>query len=59
MKFNHLVAGKIHARPIGPADFVAQQSFGGKAQHGEQRFGEMEVSALEPSRATSTGRSIY
>ncbi len=47
MKLHHLVADKIHARAIGPYSLVTQQPLGGKAQFGGQRFGEMEVWALE------------
>ena len=47
MKLSHLVADKIHARAIGPYSLVTQQPLGGKAQFGGQRFGEMEVWALE------------
>ena len=46
-KLSHLVADKIHARAIGPYSLVTQQPLGGKAQMGGQRFGEMEVWALE------------
>ena len=47
MKLGHLVADKIHARAVGPYSLVTQQPLGGKAQYGGQRFGEMEVWALE------------
>jgi DNA-directed RNA polymerase subunit beta len=47
LKLDHLVANKIHARAVGPYSLVTQQPVGGKAQHGGQRFGEMEVWALE------------
>jgi DNA-directed RNA polymerase subunit beta len=47
LKLSHLVADKIHARAIGPYSLVTQQPLGGKAQFGGQRFGEMEVWALE------------
>jgi len=47
MKLNHLVEDKIHMRSIGPYSLVTQQPLGGKAQFGGQRFGEMEVWALE------------
>ncbi len=47
MKLNHLVDDKIHARAIGPYSLVTQQPLGGKAQFGGQRFGEMEVWALQ------------
>ncbi|MFA4873270.1 MAG: DNA-directed RNA polymerase subunit beta [Patescibacteria group bacterium] len=47
MKLNHLVEDKIHQRSIGPYSLVTQQPLGGKAQFGGQRFGEMEVWALE------------
>lgn len=47
LKLSHLVEDKLHARSVGPYSLVTQQPLGGKAQHGGQRFGEMEVWALE------------
>jgi DNA-directed RNA polymerase subunit beta len=54
MKLSHLVDDKIHARSIGPYSLVTQQPLGGKAQMGGQRFGEMEVWALEAYGAAYT-----
>jgi len=54
LKLDHLVANKIHARSVGPYSLVTQQPLGGKAQHGGQRFGEMEVWALEAYGAANT-----
>ncbi|MGE4550341.1 MAG: DNA-directed RNA polymerase subunit beta, partial [Opitutales bacterium] len=54
MKLNHLVASKIHARCVGPYSLITQQPLGGKAQYGGQRFGEMEVWALEAYGAAYT-----
>ena len=54
MKLSHLVSDKIHARSIGPYSLVTQQPLGGKAQFGGQRFGEMEVWALEAYGAAYT-----
>jgi len=54
MKLCHLVADKIHARAVGPYSLVTQQPLGGKAQYGGQRFGEMEVWALEAYGAAYT-----
>lgn len=54
MKLNHLVADKIHARAVGPYSLITQQPLGGKAQYGGQRFGEMEVWALEAYGAAYT-----
>jgi len=54
MKLNHLVTDKIHMRSIGPYSLITQQPLGGKAQQGGQRFGEMEVWALEGYGATHT-----
>lgn len=54
MKLNHLVADKIHMRSIGPYSLITQQPLGGKAQLGGQRFGEMEVWALEGYGAAHT-----
>jgi len=54
LKLNHLVEDKIHQRSIGPYSLVTQQPLGGKAQFGGQRFGEMEVWALEAYGAAAT-----
>jgi DNA-directed RNA polymerase subunit beta len=54
LKLDHLVISKIHARSVGPYSLVTQQPLGGKAQHGGQRFGEMEVWALEAYGAAYT-----
>ncbi len=54
LKLNHLVDEKIHARSIGPYSLVTQQPLGGKAHFGGQRFGEMEVWALEAYGAAYT-----
>ncbi len=58
LKLNHLVDDKIHARSIGPYSLVTQQPLGGKAQFGGQRFGEMEVWALEAYGAAYTLQEI-
>jgi DNA-directed RNA polymerase subunit beta len=54
MKLAHLVDDKIHARSVGPYSLITQQPLGGKAQFGGQRFGEMEVWALEAYGASNT-----
>jgi DNA-directed RNA polymerase subunit beta len=58
MKLAHLVEDKIHARSIGPYSLVTQQPLGGKAQFGGQRFGEMEVWALESYGAAHTLQEV-
>ena len=58
MKLSHLVEDKIHARSIGPYSLITQQPLGGKAQFGGQRFGEMEVWALEAYGAANTLQEI-
>jgi DNA-directed RNA polymerase subunit beta len=58
LKLHHLVDEKIHARSIGPYSLVTQQPLGGKAQFGGQRFGEMEVWALEAYGAAYTLQEI-
>ncbi|MDR0595110.1 MAG: DNA-directed RNA polymerase subunit beta [Puniceicoccales bacterium] len=54
MKLNHLVADKVHARAVGPYSLITQQPLGGRAQYGGQRFGEMEVWAMEAYGAAYT-----
>ncbi|MFA4936850.1 MAG: DNA-directed RNA polymerase subunit beta [Patescibacteria group bacterium] len=58
LKLNHMVEDKIHQRSIGPYSLVTQQPLGGKAQFGGQRFGEMEVWALEAYGAAHTLQEI-
>lgn len=58
MKLGHMVEDKMHARSIGPYSLITQQPLGGKAQFGGQRFGEMEVWALEAFGAAHTLREI-
>jgi DNA-directed RNA polymerase subunit beta len=58
MKLNHMVEDKIHQRSIGPYSLITQQPLGGKAQYGGQRFGEMEVWALEAYGAAHTLQEI-
>ncbi len=58
MKLNHMVEDKIHQRSIGPYSLITQQPLGGKAQFGGQRFGEMEVWALEAYGAAHTLQEI-
>ena len=58
LKLNHLVDDKMHARSTGPYSLVTQQPLGGKAQFGGQRFGEMEVWALEAYGASHTLREM-
>ena len=58
MKLHHLVEDKLHARSTGPYSLVTQQPLGGKAQFGGQRFGEMEVWALEAYGAAHTLQEI-
>ena len=58
LKLNHLVDDKIHARSIGPYSLITQQPLGGKAQFGGQRFGEMEVWALEGYGAANVLQEI-
>ena len=58
LKLGHMVDDKMHARSIGPYSLITQQPLGGKAQFGGQRFGEIEVWALEAYGASSTLREI-
>ena len=58
IKLHHMVDDKLHARSVGPYSLVTQQPLGGKAQNGGQRFGEMEVWALEAYGAAYTLREI-
>ncbi len=58
LKLGHLVDDKMHARSIGPYSLITQQPLGGKAQFGGQRFGEMEVWALEAFGASNILREI-
>jgi DNA-directed RNA polymerase subunit beta len=57
LKLHHMVEDKIHMRSIGPYSLITQQPLGGKAQGGGQRFGEMEVWALEGYGAAHTSRN--
>jgi DNA-directed RNA polymerase subunit beta len=58
LKLHHMVEDKIHMRSIGPYSLITQQPLGGKAQGGGQRFGEMEVWALEGYGASYTLREM-
>lgn len=58
MKLTHLVEDKVHARSIGPYSLITQQPLGGKAQFGGQRFGEMEIWALEAYGAAHTLQEV-
>ena len=58
LKLNHMVEDKIHQRSIGPYSLITQQPLGGKAQSGGQRFGEMEVWALEAYGAAHTLQEV-
>ncbi len=58
LKLGHMIEDKMHSRSIGPYSLITQQPLGGKAQFGGQRFGEMEVWALEAYGASSTLREI-
>ena len=58
LKLSHLIADKMHARSTGPYSLITQQPLGGKAQSGGQRFGEMEVWALEAYGSAYTLQEI-
>jgi DNA-directed RNA polymerase subunit beta len=58
LKLSHMVDDKMHARSIGPYSLITQQPLGGKAQFGGQRFGEMEVWALEAYGASNVLQEI-
>ena len=58
IKLSHMVEDKLHARSVGPYTLVTQQPMGGKAQNGGQRFGEMEVWALEGFGAAFTLKEL-
>ena len=58
LKLTHMVDDKMHARSIGPYSLITQQPLGGKAQFGGQRFGEMEVWALEAFGAANILREV-
>jgi DNA-directed RNA polymerase subunit beta len=58
MKLDHMVDDKIHARSVGPYSKITQQPLGGKSQNGGQRFGEMEVWALEAYGAAHNLREL-
>ena len=58
LKLSHMVDDKMHARSIGPYSLITQQPLGGKAQFGGQRFGEMEVWALEAFGASNILQEI-
>ena len=58
LKLGHLIDDKMHARSIGPYSLITQQPLGGKAQFGGQRFGEMEVWAIEAFGASNVLQEI-
>jgi DNA-directed RNA polymerase subunit beta len=58
LKLGHMVDDKMHSRSIGPYSLITQQPLGGKAQFGGQRFGEMEVWALEAYGASNILREV-